>query len=171
MDAVVGVVNGWSAQVRAEAGDTSTSYPDLAELLPAGSHRDLADMTDEQLVGIAERLFAVFSGQTVAAKLGALNEAIRQIGPTPAVSATGPRWQITQQHQALEAALLLSLVEHAREDRHLVRLGTCDADRCCDVYVDATQAETRRYCSGSCQNRAKVAQHRRRQRAASRRGR
>jgi predicted RNA-binding Zn ribbon-like protein len=37
------------------------------------------------------------------------------------------------------------------------RLGTCTASRCDRVYVDTSRNGTRRYCSTSCQNRAKTA--------------
>lgn len=37
------------------------------------------------------------------------------------------------------------------------RLGVCTAPRCDRVYVDASRNGTRRYCSASCQSRAKTA--------------
>ena len=37
------------------------------------------------------------------------------------------------------------------------RLGTCNADRCDRVYVDASRNGTRRFCSTACQNRVKAA--------------
>jgi len=44
------------------------------------------------------------------------------------------------------------------------RLGVCSADRCDRVYVDSSRNGTRRFCSTRCQNRAKAAAHRARQR-------
>ncbi len=45
------------------------------------------------------------------------------------------------------------------------RLGTCTADRCDRVYVDASRNGTKRFCSTACQNRVKAAAFRARQAA------
>ena len=47
------------------------------------------------------------------------------------------------------------------------RIGTCTGRRCADAYIDASPAGQRRFCSVTCQNRARVAAWRERQRAIS----
>lgn len=47
------------------------------------------------------------------------------------------------------------------------RLGVCHADACDRVYVDTTKNASKRFCSSSCQNRAKAAAFRARQRAGA----
>lgn len=46
------------------------------------------------------------------------------------------------------------------------RRGQCAHDDCEDVYVDTSRNHSRRYCSSACSNRANVAAHRARRRAA-----
>jgi predicted RNA-binding Zn ribbon-like protein len=52
-------------------------------------------------------------------------------------------------------ARLVDAGEHAR-------LGTCTADACDRVFVDASRNGSRRFCSTACQNRVKTAAFRRR---------
>ena len=47
------------------------------------------------------------------------------------------------------------------------RLGTCDAARCTNVYVDTSPNASRRYCSDRCSSRANVAAYRARQKATA----
>jgi predicted RNA-binding Zn ribbon-like protein len=59
------------------------------------------------------------------------------------------------------AAAALALRDHLL--RHPDdRLGTCHGQRCADVFVDASPSRQRRFCSVTCQNRARVAAFRRR---------
>ena len=52
-------------------------------------------------------------------------------------------------------------------DLGATRLGTCDAARCTNVYVDTSPNASRRYCSDRCSSRANVAAYRARQRATA----
>ncbi|HUG83399.1 MAG TPA: CGNR zinc finger domain-containing protein, partial [Euzebya sp.] len=52
----------------------------------------------------------------------------------------------------------------------LSRRGTCAHGACEDVYVDVSPGGTRRYCSGTCANRANVAAWRRRRKATAEAG-
>ncbi|TDO50567.1 CGNR zinc finger protein [Kribbella sp. VKM Ac-2527] len=54
---------------------------------------------------------------------------------------------------ATATAMLLGSDERAR-------LRICDADRCDNLFLDATRSRTQRFCSPACQNRTKVAAHR-----------
>lgn len=46
----------------------------------------------------------------------------------------------------------------------LMRIGTCDAERCERAWVDTSRNARRRFCSTACANRTHVAAHRARQR-------
>lgn len=47
------------------------------------------------------------------------------------------------------------------------RRGQCTEDACDDVFIDTSRNHSKRYCSTTCSNRANVAAHRARQRAAT----
>lgn len=160
---VVDVINGWSDRVRRESGEEGDPYPDLAEL--AVAHGWSTRMVpDDRLVALADRLEPVFAETSPGARRGALNLAVRALAPTPQQSAQGPVWSGMVPERHLEAGLLFALIEHARDDADLVRLGACEADHCVDTYVDSSRSGTRRFCSLTCQNRARVAAFRQRSR-------
>lgn len=158
---VVDMVNGWSDRVRRESGQDGDPYPDRVTIYRAHGWEGPA-MTGDKLVAVAERIHPVFAGATADERRAALNQAIRALTPTPQQTAHGPVWSGIDARHLLEAALLLALVEHARADPDLLRLGVCAADRCVDAYVDASRPATRRFCSLTCQNRARVAAFRHR---------
>ena len=70
------------------------------------------------------------------------------------------------QHVAdvLTAEVLLGLLEVVAR-LGADRLGTCAAERCPRVFVDASPNHSRRYCSERCSSRANVAAYRARRRA------
>lgn len=161
LEAVLAVVNGWSVRVREVAGDEAADRPDRAQL---ATELGLDPPEAAELEELADRLHAVFAQPSALRRLDRLNEVILGLRPLPKVSRTGPRWQVEDPSRALEAALALALLEHARDDPGLQRLGTCQAHDCIDVYLDTSQARTRRYSSVTCQNRARAASYRRRHR-------
>jgi len=163
---VVAVVNGWSDRARREAGERGP-YPDLEALCAAHGWQAPAPH-DEHLVALADRLHPVFAEASADDRRSALNQAIRALAPTPQHAAQGPVWRGFDTGRRLEAGLLFALAEHARDDHDLVRLGACAADRCVDAYLDTSQAATRRFCSLTCQNRARVAAFRDRARGTDR---
>lgn len=165
---VVAVINGWSDRVRRHSGEDADPYPDQGALRAAHGWETPA-MADDRLVALADRLHPVFAGATADERRSALNHAVRALAPTPQQSAQGPVWSGVDADRHLEAGLLFALVEHARDDAYLTRLGACAADRCVDAYLDTSQAGTRRFCSLTCQNRARVAAFRQRARTAERR--
>jgi predicted RNA-binding Zn ribbon-like protein len=65
------------------------------------------------------------------------------------------------ERMAVEAAM--AMVDVIRTQQ-LDRLRTCDGKDCQDVYVDLSKNSSRRFCSGSCGNRASVAAYRARRR-------
>jgi predicted RNA-binding Zn ribbon-like protein len=127
-------------------------------------------------VRLADRLHEVFTlaGEASADALERLNALLREAPAVPQLEdgedgvniewrLLGPMAPISR----LQAACAIALHHWIAEHGSLSRLGTCADSACVDVYLDATQAETRRYCSATCANRAKVAAHRARRRTAS----
>jgi CGNR zinc finger len=163
---VVDLINGWSGVVRRESGEDRDPYPDLTAVCRAHDWEG-SPTADDQVAAVAGRIHGVFAGATADERRSALNQAVTALDPTPQLAHDGTVWSgIGTEHQ-LEAALLFALVEHARADPDLARLGACAADRCVDAYVDTSRATTRRFCSLTCQNRARVAAFRRRTRDAA----
>jgi hypothetical protein len=155
---VIDIVNGWSESVR-EAAAVVTPPPAVAEL--AAAHRAAAPPTEPMaLAAWAERLHRVFAAPTGPQRLDALNDSAGLIDPLPVATAAGPAWRVRRDADQLPARMVLTLFEHARHDAELDRLGVCAAHNCVDAFADTTQARTRRYCSTTCQNRAKTAARR-----------
>ena len=70
-------------------------------------------------------------------------------------------WLVPATGEGLAAAAALTLRHHlAAADPS--RLGICEGRRCADAYIDTSPAARRRFCSVTCQNRARVAAWRRR---------
>jgi predicted RNA-binding Zn ribbon-like protein len=160
---VVDMVNGWSGHVRRESGQERDPYPDQIAMCRVHGWEGPTTAHD-QMVAVTDRIHGVFSGATADERRTALNQAVAALAPTPQVTTDGEVWGGVDAQHPLEAALLFALVEHARTDPDLVRLGVCAADHCVDAYVDTSRATTRRFCSLTCQNRARVAAFRRRTR-------
>lgn len=71
-----------------------------------------------------------------------------------------PVWQ--ELTAAASLGLALRLAEVGFE-----RLGVCQAGKCSDIFLDTSSNACRRYCSDGCANRANVAAHRARRKAAA----
>ena len=75
----------------------------------------------------------------------------------PPAALTGPalRQVADQLHRVFAAA---DLAEHDPD-----RIGICSGRHCADAFIDASPAGQRRFCSVTCQNRARIAAWRHRQ--------
>ncbi len=163
IDFVVDVVNRWSPTVRAVAGDDSTS-PTLAELCRAHGVAMGPAMTEQAIAQVAEEIHGVFAAEGGrGARITELARLLDSIDARPALDVDGQGW-IVDDAQWLNATMLFGLFDYSRSTPKLARLGTCRAHRCVDAFVDNTQAATRRFCSTTCQTRAKAASRRQRNR-------
>ena len=161
LDAVVEFITAWSPEALEIAG-TPAGSPEIAEA--RRSHR-LDELNVAEAEQLATRLHRVFLGATPPKRREALNDLIARLSPCPATGAGGHEWRVSDGSQVETARLVMALWDHAGADPELERLGTCAWDRCIDAFHDSTQAHTRKFCSLTCQNRAKVAAYRSRQRA------
>ena len=187
LEFLVEFINEYAAEPRRVDDSTDhSSYRDLAELAAtAPVARGLVTgvaTTDrlQDLAALADRLYEVFAKAQAepGSAVEAVNALLRQSGAAPHLSwgehGSVADWRLLAAPKSedrlirtLQAACALALYQWVIGKGSLDRLGVCDAHRCADVYVDVTQATSRRYCSTSCGNRAKVAAHRARARTTA----
>jgi hypothetical protein len=88
--------------------------------------------------------------------------------PQPAEGSDRPSasWQVDDDRQVLLAAAALTL-RHQLAEHDPARLGVCTGRRCADAFIDTSPAGQRRFCSVTCQNRARIAAWRQRKNAAA----
>ena len=164
-DVLVWLVNEWGSVPRAAAGEDQAPYPDaglLAALLAGSGVRDCPPglLTTRALTRSAGRLHPVFAAPDPGEQLGLVNALLTETGVRPALELAGGHpaetWLVEDSRQTLLAAAALTL-RHQLAAGGPDRLGVCSGHRCADAYIDASPASRRRFCSVTCQNRARVA--------------
>jgi len=150
-DLLVWLVNEWGAAPRAAAGEEGTPYPDPAPLgVPSAV----------DLPAVADRLHRIFTQTHMNERVELLAILLTESAVRPALTlADGqPRetWQVDDPRQALLASAALTL-RHQLAHHDPARIGTCTGRDCADAYIDASPGGQRRFCSVTCQNRARVA--------------
>jgi predicted RNA-binding Zn ribbon-like protein len=170
-DVLVWLVNEWGSVPRAAAGEEQAPYPDtdlLAALLAGSGVRDCppAALTGPALRQVADQLHRVFATADLAERVTQVAGLLDQTGVTPALEITGDRpdatWRVSAARDALLAAAALTL-RHQLAEHDPDRVGVCSGRRCADAFIDASPAGQRRFCSVTCQNRARIAAWRHRQ--------
>lgn len=170
---LVYVVNEWGDAPRREAQESTAPYPRVSDLqadspafwaqFPPFDEQDLVETAN-----LVHPVFAAGSGEEAASRL---NELIAEAAMAPALAsqswAVHEVWRTARPDRALLAGAALSLIDHLRHEPDASRLGTCVGDACVDVYVDQSPAGRRRYCSLTCQNRARTRAYRAGKRAAA----
>lgn len=150
---------------------------DLGAFLEEHHVRPAAPPTDRDLTGVRaarERLRRVFEAPDEERAADALNAILGETRAHPQLADhDGEPWHLhfvpteapVARHLAATAAMGLAVVI---AEGGFERLGTCDWERCRDVYVDTSKNRSRRYCDPAvCGNRASAAAYRRRQREAT----
>ena len=160
---LVHLINGYAPQPRHAAGEDRAPYPDLTSDPPG-----IEAMTKRDLICIARRLWPVFGTVSDTERATLLNDLLEDAALSPRVDEhTTVSWTTSGVGaRLLLAGCVVALLE-ATQAHGWQRLGTCAGDACVDVYVDEIGRGTRRYCSTTCLNRARVRAYRSRQRAAS----
>lgn len=117
-------------------------------------------------IAVADRVHAAFAATDPAEQAGLVTSMLDDAAPRALMTITDGRpvaaWSVARAADTLLAAAALALREHLADHPH--RLGVCADHQCADVYVDASPAGRRRYCSLTCQNRSRVAAFRERRR-------
>lgn len=119
-------------------------------------------------IAVADRLHAVFAAADSGERARLVNAMLASADVRPEMAQEDgvlvAGWSVPEPPGALLAAAALALREHLAA--HPDRVGVCADRQCADVYVDASPAGHRRFCSVTCQNRTRIAAFRERRRAA-----
>jgi predicted RNA-binding Zn ribbon-like protein len=160
LPALVALVNDWGTQPR-ETGHRPEPPPDA---LP--DH--VVAEGPAQATAVADRLHAVFATADPAERAAAVTAMLAESGVRPELASADDTltaaWRVPRPADALLASAALAVRDHLAA--HPGRLGTCADRHCADVYVDASPAGRRRFCSLTCQNRSRAAAFRQHKRAA-----
>ena len=161
---LVDLVNGWGTTPRLEAGEQDWPYPPLNRLtgrlgVPLPAEPD----THEAATQVADRLHPVFAAHNAAERVSLVNQLLADSNVRPFLSQppldSRACWLVDVPEAgplaAAAVALRAQLAAHAPD-----RLGTCTGTRCADIYIDASPGGHRRFCSITCQNRARIANFR-----------
>ncbi len=155
---LVVLVNEYADITRSAAGESMDNYPELAISVAATASRP-------ELVATANHLHPVFADSDRA--IDRLNRMADAIGLKHRLGPDGRlRWTRPAHADSLECAALAGIIDFVSAHGTTV-LGVCAADNCVDVYIDTSQAHSRRYCSARCNNKARAARWRARHRASS----
>jgi hypothetical protein len=169
-DVLVWLVNEWGSVPRAAAGEDQAPYPDtglLAALLAGSGVRDCPPevLANPALTQVADRLHPVFAAPDLSERVSLVTRLLAETGVRPALDLDegrpGETWLAEDARQALPAAAALTL-RHQLAGHDPDRVGVCTGRDCADAYIDASPAGRRRFCSVTCQNRARVAAWRQR---------
>jgi predicted RNA-binding Zn ribbon-like protein len=165
--ALVQLVNEWGTVPRDVAGEADHPFPARppADLGVPHEHAD-----EQALRRAADLLHPVFASTDPTERVALVVALLTDTGVRPTVldGADGVRaaWTVGAPAHALVAAAALTLRDHL--DRYgSDRLGVCTGRACADVFVDSSPTHDRRFCSVTCQNRARVAAYRQRRRTTS----
>jgi hypothetical protein len=156
------LINGWGTAPRRAAGESDAPYPDLGLL--ADHLADARGLDHDAAMDAADRLHEVFAAPTGDGRAERLNALVRATGLRSRLVAHDwaihEEWATSRPERKLLAAGALSLLELLADQPDSSRLGTCDGDDCVDAYVDRSPGGRRRYCSLTCQNRARTRHYR-----------
>lgn len=174
VETVTELVNGWGTLPRQEDGrgdDPHRPVADLAARLDLPARVDAA-LTPEAFACAADRLHEVFAAEDAGACASVLTRLLSDSGVRPVVehgADTGvlrAAWSVDDIDHALLAVAAVTLRQYLA-DHGFARTGICTGGHCADVYVDQSPGGRRRFCSVTCQNRARVAAFRSRRAAAA----
>ena len=132
-----------------------------------GARMAPAELPDAR-TAVADRLHAVFAAEDSAERARMVNAMLAETAVRPEVAQDDgvlrAGWSVPEPPAVLLASAAVALREHLAANPD--RLGVCTDRQCADIYVDASPAGHRRFCSITCQTRTRVAVFRERQRKA-----
>ncbi|MDQ2810812.1 MAG: CGNR zinc finger domain-containing protein [Actinomycetota bacterium] len=169
-DVLIWLVNEWGTVPRAAAGEDQAPYPDtdlLAALLAGSGVRSCppSALTDRALGQVADRLHRVFGAADLSERVDLVAGLLAETAVTAALDVAdghpSATWRVADARLALLAAAALTL-RHQLAEHDPDRVGVCSGRRCADAFIDASPAGHRRFCSVTCQNRARIAAWRQR---------
>jgi predicted RNA-binding Zn ribbon-like protein len=136
--------------------------------LPTRVGARTAPADEPAMTAVADRLHAVFAAADGGERARMVNAMLAETAVRPELTQSDgvlrAGWSVAEPSATLLASAALAVREHLAA--HPDRLGVCADRQCADIYVDASPAGHRRYCSTTCQTRTRVAVFRERQRQA-----
>ncbi|OLB78330.1 MAG: hypothetical protein AUI14_13525 [Actinobacteria bacterium 13_2_20CM_2_71_6] len=135
-----------------------------ARLAPGLRSADL-----DELRALRHRFYAVFAGDSDAAKLAALDEVLESIDARARLGADGRLAAIAPDDDPVRhlGAVCANALANAMAVGGPGRFGTCAAHPCACGYVDRTRAGRQRFCCQLCNDRTAAAAYRDRRRSAT----
>ncbi|MGY4919923.1 CGNR zinc finger domain-containing protein [Streptomyces sp. 900116325] len=135
-------------------------FPSAGELTLGIPDDFIRELHDDSMQRIADRLHLIFTAATPTECAELVNKILTTTGVHPMVAVidgrVGAGWAVDDLRNAPATAAALTLREHLGK-HGFSRLGICIGRNCADVYIDASPTRDRRYCSVTCQTRARVA--------------
>lgn len=168
---LVAVVNGWGTLPRAADGRSGRAYPPAGDLsgrlgVPAAV---ASALTGRALALVADLLHPVFATADPRECARLVTDLLTETAVRPEVGTEELRpyagWSVADEGPAVLASAAVALRAHLAGPGP-DRLGVCAGSRCADVYVDVSPGGRRRFCSVTCQNRARIAAFRSRRATA-----
>lgn len=159
---LVELVNGYGSRPRVAAARTEEPYPDLDCLA------DLPEATtlgEERLIGVADRLWPLFASADSSERTAVINDLLVRSRLTPYLDHEArARWStsLNAPGKLVTAGCVTTLMEVVAHGGWR-RIGTCEGEDCLDVHL-ALPGRSRRYCSTTCLNRARIRSYRARRR-------
>ena len=151
IELIVHLINEYADATRATAGETDDPY-----ITPDWTLAATAERSD--LIEVANELHPIFAAPDRAVTL--LNDLADSTGLHHRVDPAGSLiWIRPSGAGAVRAATTASIIDFVTI-QGIKSLGTCNADRCVDVYADRSQGRARMYCSDGCNNRSRAARWR-----------
>lgn len=161
LEVLLTLVNRWGTEPRRAADESDDPYPP--------SLGGIAGIDDAAAVDAADRLHEVFAASTGGQRADLLNALVERTGLRSHLVADDWRlrdeWSADRPDAALLAAGTLTRLHLVTGAADSSRLGICGGDDCVDAYVDRSPGGRRRYCSLTCQTRARTRHHRGRTRS------
>lgn len=168
LETLAALVNEWGTAPRVADGRGGQAYPNCAGMAErlAGLMPVSAVFTERELAETADRLHPVFATPDLAERARLIAALLTDTAVRPTVRTMTdrlqPGWFVEASGNAVLASAAITLRQYL-SDHSAERLGLCTGRRCADVYIDASPGGRRRFCSVTCQNRARVAAFRSRQ--------
>jgi hypothetical protein len=170
MFVAVGLINELAVAGRTD-DDAFASIADLLEFDPPTRQR-LRRCHVPGFVALGhdlQRLFEWLDQDDIDRAAAQLNRWLTEFPATPHLAQYGGVWQLHHHPATVDlvpmyTSICAEIIARLIGTGNARRLGLCTDPTCRRAYVDQSRNVSRRYCSLACQNRAKTAAHRARQR-------
>ena len=170
---VVALANALRLEPELGRSQLTAVLADYGEPLESLTEQSFSEQDARRLSAAVERLAAILSETETDRAASGINAILAECGARPRLSRhDGSAWHlhVDRSDEAAWDEWLLASGAHALaqllSDHGGIAWGVCHAHSCSAYYLAVGPGPTRRFCSATCSSRARVAEHRRRKRAA-----